>query len=108
MNDELTPEEAFVWLTEIVPHSRSAALEQVVMQSAGYIYEYAKYLGHRWIEAEPVVLKSKWAYCYIKYVALKGHPKIKVLPNNEYKAWMLFRMFILEEKMIPEKIRHGR
>jgi hypothetical protein len=72
MTQQLTPEEAYTWATQIMPNCQNKQLEQIIMTSPHYAYWYAIYvIQGKWTQAEPTIAKNKYFYTlYHKYCVI--------------------------------------
>ena len=69
-NNNLTPKEAFTWLTKVMPGCRNPDLEKTIATDALHAFCYARdVIKGRFELGEPVIAQDhKWAYMYAAYV----------------------------------------
>ena len=91
-NKDLTPQEAYTWLTQITPGCRNPDLEKVIATDAYWAYEYAYcVLKGRFELGEPIIAKDpelafNYAVDKIKYRWKIAEPIIlKSNYTNKYK-----------------------
>jgi hypothetical protein len=79
---------------ELGPEDESSLepILNIIKNDPEYAYYYAKDIlsGHRWIEAEPVIMKDPWsAYMYAKYVldGPWGAAEPYIMKSSEYAYW---------------------
>ena len=73
-NKELTPKEAYTWLTKVMPGCRNTELEKIIATSAKWAYQYAvNVIKGRFELGEKKILESEWADEYKELLKMKSY-----------------------------------
>jgi hypothetical protein len=114
--EQLTPEEAYKWLTKIMSNCRNDELEQIIATDPQWAYYYAyDVIKGRWELGEPTIATDTlWAYMYavtiIKERWEQGEPVIATIPDYAcyYAIYVIKGRFELGEPTIKQSNYWGR